>query len=114
MTNATAIGWRTVTVRSVQNFAITKSSGRKNFLKFIVDVTEDGRANAYPASQLVEPVLIPGKALYQWLRVCNIPLSAIEDKLNPTLFINKQLQAKLAMNGDFCNIVDIRQLPVKQ
>jgi len=113
MTNATAIGWRTVTVRGVQNFSITRPTGKKNFLKFIVDVTEGGRSDAYMASQLVEPTLIPGKPLYQWLRVCGIPLSAIEDKLNPALFINKQLQAKLAMNGDFCNIVDVRQLSVK-
>jgi hypothetical protein len=113
MTNATAVGWRTVTVKEVKNFSIQKPTGKKNFLKFIVDVTEGGRNNAYQASQLVEPTLIPGKPLYQWLRVCKIPLSAVDDKLNPTLFINQQLQAKLVANGDFYNIVDIRSIPVK-
>jgi hypothetical protein len=113
MTNATAIGWRTVTVTAVRNFAIQKPTGKKNFLKFIVDVAEGDCANSYQASQLVEPTLIPGKMLYQWLRVCKIPLSAIDDKLNPTLFINQQVQAKLVGNGDFYNITDIRALPGK-
>jgi len=113
MTNATAIGWRTVTVTDVRNLAIAKGATKRNFLKFIVDVTEGGRADAYIASQLVEPILIPGKDLYQWLRTCDIPLSAIDDKLNPALFIGKQIQAKLVANGDFTNIVDIRKIPVK-
>jgi hypothetical protein len=113
MSNATAIGWRTVTVTDVRNMPITRNGVKKNMLKFFVDVTEGARTNAYQASQLVEPVLIPGRALYQWIRVCKVSLSDIDDKLNPTLFVNQQLQAKIVANGDFYNIVDIRAMPVK-
>ena len=113
MTSKTLIGWRVITVLDVRNFSIDKPTGKRNFLKFIVNVAEDGRDDAYPASQLVEPTLIPGKLLYQWLRVCNIPLSAVDNSINPALFRGKKLKAKLAMTGDFCNIVDIKQLDAK-
>ena len=110
MTNSTLVGWRTVTVVDVKNFSIEKPTGKKNFLKFVVNVAEGNQDNAYTASQLVEPTLIPGKNLYQWIRVCNISLSAIEHNINPALFRGKKLKARLAVNGDFYNITDIKTL----
>jgi len=107
MTNSTAIGWRTVTVTDVRNQA-TRTG---NFLKFIVDV-EDPSGN-YTASQLVSPKLVPGKSLYSWVRVCGVPLSSIDANLNPAVFRGKKLRAKIVMNGDFCNISDIKSLEQK-
>lgn len=113
MTNATVVGWRKVTVRAVNNFAIEKATGRKNFLKFIVDVAESGIKNAYTASMLVEPTLIPGRSLFQWLRVCNIPLTEVDDKIRSAQFVGKEVHAKIVTDGQFYNIIDIRQLPTK-
>ena len=104
MTTKTLIGWSTATVTDIQNIMV---SGR-NMLKFIVDV--DDQSGNYIASQLVEPTLIPGKNLYRWLRVCGIPLSAVDDSIRPALFRGKKLRVKLVVSGAYFNIADFKTL----
>lgn len=109
--NQTTVGWATASVTDIKSVTITRPTGAVKLLKFIVDV-EDPAGN-YTASQLCEPTLLPGKNLYRWIRVCDVPLSSIDSSINPALFKDKKIKVKIAMNGDFYNIVDLKKLDAK-
>lgn len=110
MTNAMLIGWRNATVTDVRGLTISKATGNLNFVKFFVEVEDP---QPYTATELCEPNLLPGRKLYRWCRVCGVPLSAIDNTINPVLFRSKKIRAKIAQNGDYYNILDIKTIDAK-
>jgi len=107
MANAIAIGWRTGKIVDFRDF-VTAAGAR--FIKVFVEV--DDRGSTLRASCLCKPVILPGGDLYKWIRVCNIPLAAIDNTVKPALFIGKPVKVHVAQNGDYFNITDVKTIEI--
>lgn len=105
MSSRPITGWRDATITDVKNF-VMKSKGDKKFIKFILEV-EDSAGN-FIASCLCPPTIVPGKALYRWVRLCNIPLAEIDNTIKPSSFKGKRLKVKVSQNGVFYNVSDLK------
>lgn len=102
MTNATMAGWKQATVTGIR----TVNSKTGKLIRITVAVTT--REGTVEASAVCPPTLVPGGALYKWIRICGIPLAEIDSTLRPELFIGKPVKVRIAKNGDYINITDCR------
>ena len=103
MSNATAIGWRLGIITDFRDFT---APGGARFIKIFVQV--DDKGTKLRATCLCKPVILPGGDLYKWIRVCDIPLAAIDDTVKPALFIGKAVKVHVVQRSEYYNIIDVK------
>lgn len=99
--------WLVGTIVNVENFV---SKSQQRYIRFTIKA-KLGDSDIY-ATSICRPIIIPGKNLYNWLRVANVPLDEVNSNLRPSLFIGKSVKIKVTQNEGFYNVVDFKPITV--